>query len=56
MNAPETAKEELKAKAEAKEKEILCVNLIKFTELLVYASGDEGKTLVDRLELVKNYF
>lgn len=56
MNAPETAEEELKAKAAAKEKEILCVNLIKFTELLVYSSGQEGKRLVDDLDLVRSYF
>ena len=55
MTAPETPQEELQKKAEAKEKEILCVNLIVFTRELVYKSK-EGKGLVAKLNLVQRIF
>ena len=42
QTAPETPAEEIKAEAEAKEKEILCVDLIKFTKELINKSSKES--------------
>lgn len=56
MKAAETAEEEIKTLKTAEENEILCVDLIAFTKTLVKSSGQEGKDLVNELELVRNYF
>ena len=56
LTAPETPEEEIKAEAEAEEKENLCVDLILFTKNLVNSSGTEGKQLVDQENLVQRYF
>ena len=56
LTAPETLEEEKKADYEAKEKENLCVDLIRFTRTLVNAAGPEGKDLTRELDLVRRYF
>lgn len=56
MTAPETPEEEVKAEKDALEKEELCVDLIKFTENLVYSSLGKGKELVAKLDLVRRFF
>ena len=56
LTAPETPEEEKKADYEAKEKENLCVDLIRFTRTLVRAAGQEGRDLTRELDLVRRYF
>lgn len=56
LTAPETPEEEKKADYEAKEKENLCVDLIRFTRTLVTAAGEEGRALTRELDLVRRYF
>ena len=56
LTAPETPEQEVKAEKDAQEKEELCVDLIKFTENLVYSSKETGKTLVASLDIVRRFF